>query len=632
MERRKYIRERRRQLLAAWLRFILALGVIALAVVGVRFVWQMSAQEISKVQNRPMPDYYMVVDKPVGMTVINENGEVSMRISGKEVRLSKDQKSAEFIGAEATYYEQGTMSLEISAGNIKYNTDTEDFLLTEGLTIKTRDGMTVTAPGVEWRRNKVPVVAMPGAAAHAPSFRFRDGVEVVSRDGNTISSKYMQADRELMYMEFVGDVQGRLAKLEDTEFIEDRKLTDVGQLKLEDFEALNFDAEQVIYDKREEVVLATSRFYDRTFQVLDMDGQPVDVAAYQTAPRQVTFSKKEITIKADHLEAHLAKQWAECYGNINMVIPPAQPKAGDDRALQTMKRFTTKIATGDVEYFWGRDYVMTHGRTRVEQDDRLALADAITYWGDEKMVFLEGQVTMVQGSGDWMIDDELIQVQDHDMERAVRSYAEMSADRSVIYLNNNDFVASGNVLLRQDERETAADMIVYQDEIKRISAEGNIKFRDKDGQMLMCKSLVFHNNSDFLEVKGGASAVLRIPAKFANDINRTLANAREEPVPADITDPEIPATTPKRNPNAGSLLAGTVTPLPPPIPSGSTLPTVPKGDPPPLPLPGSPEAGAQPEENPAQELLLNLGEKPAPEPPPADEPDIEKEKEKGGKK
>jgi lipopolysaccharide export system protein LptC len=608
MERRKYLRERRRALLAAWLRFLLGLGLIALAVVGVRFIWQKSAEEVAKVKDRPEPDYYMVVDQPVGMTVINENGEVSMRITGQEVRLSKDQKTAEFIGAEATYFEQGAMSLEISAGKINYDTDTEDFLLTDGLEIKTRDGMVVNAPEVEWRRNKSPASTMPGHAAQAPSFRFKNGVEVTSRDGNTLSSNYMQADRELQYMEFVGDVSGKVARLQDTEFIEERDLTDVGQLKLEDFEALSFDAEQVIYDKRSEVILATSRSYDRHFEIFDMDGKLVDVEQYQTEPRQVTFSKKEITIKSDHLEAHLAKQWAECFGNINMVIPPAQSKEGDDRALQTMKRYTTKVATSDVEYYWGRDYILTHGRTRVEQDDRLAMADAIAYWGDEKMVFLEGQVTMVQGSGDWMVEDELISVENHDMARAVRSYSEMTAARAVIYLNNNDFVASGGVMLRQDERETAADTIVYQDEIKRITAQGNIKFRDKDGQMLLCKSLVFHNDSDFMEVSGGASAVLRLPAKFANDINRTLADAREETAPQEITDPEVPATIPHRNPNAGSTIASGVVPAPAPQARGGSLePQLGGGELPALPMPEA-GAGATPLESEVQELLLQLGE------------------------
>jgi lipopolysaccharide export system protein LptA len=292
-----------------------------------------------------------------------------------------------------------------------------------------------------------------------------------------------------------------------------------------------------------------------------------------------------------------------------MLIPPAEPEEGDDRALKVVKKSTTRVATEDVEYFWGRDFILTHGPTRVEQEDRLALADQIVYWGDEKQVLLDGNITMVQGDGRWLVDEELVEVDNHDMRRAVTSYSELYAARAVVYLNNNDFIASGNVMVRQDEREVAADVIVYQDEIKRISADGNVKFWDKDDQQFICSSLVFHSDSDFMEVQGGALATMRLPAKFANDINRTLAEVREEPAPAEIADPPVSEEVPTRDPNRGSTIASGVRPV------------APSGPPPigPLPIPSG--NGESPEAEPVmgppvpQELLLELGEdEPASEP------------------
>ncbi len=248
---------------------------------------------------------------------------------------------------------------------------------------------------------------------------------------------------------------------------------------------------------------------------------------YQKEWQQVTFSKEGITIAANHLEAHISEKWATCIGNIGMLVPPAEEKASDDKALRVVKRYETRIQTEKLEYFWGRDYILTHTTTRVEQEDRLAIADKIVYWGEKKEVLLDGNITIVQGSGQWMVDEGLIEVENHDMRRAVTTYTEVYADRSVIYLNNNDFIASGNVRVRQDERETAADTIVYQDTIKRITALGNVKFRDKDGQTLMCNNLVYHDQSKYLEIKNGMAASMRLPAKYANDINSALAQARE---------------------------------------------------------------------------------------------------------
>lgn len=531
------------------LRLFLFAGVIIGGRYGLLYIFARSQAEIDAIKNQPRPDYYLRVDDTVQMSVINDQGELVMEISGETVTMSADQRKVVFTGGKAKYLESGQESLRMEAGEIEYDMQTEDFTLVGGLKIETKDGMSVQAPKVQWYRAK----SASGRSRKSPSFEFPDGVLVTSRDGNRLEANYMQADRELTYMEYVGHVKLTVAALTDTEFITERQLTDPGALKLEDFETLTISAEQVIYDKRNEVLLATSRFYDRAFRIVSFSGSPVRVDQYQPQPQQVVFSKKEITIGANHLEAHVGRQWVECFGDINMVIPPAAINADDDAALKTMKRYETRISAGDLEYFWGRDYIICHTPTRVEQADRLAMADSITYWGDEKMVLLDGNINLVQGSGQWLFDDRLIDVEDPDQARIMTGYTELSAARAVMYLNNNDFVASGEVMMRQDNREATADTVVYQDEIKRLTAKGNVKFKDRDGQAFLCSALVYHNKTDFLEISGGLAAEIRLPAKFANDINRSIAEGRERPIPAEVGDPAVPQE-PTRNPNTHSRI------------------------------------------------------------------------------
>jgi lipopolysaccharide export system protein LptA len=548
-------RLQRRELLRGIARNVLLVLLIAGASFGVDYIFLRSETEVQRVKTRPDSPHYLIVENQMGMKEVNDDGELAMEITGESVTLSQDQRTAVFKGAKATYYEGGRVSLTMKAGEITYDTQTEDFVLKDGLDILTSDGMSVQADEVIWRRAKSPAAQRVAAnITQVPAFAFPKGVNVRSRDGNTLQSSYMQADRELQYMEFVGNVRGDVASLQDTTFIEERGLTDLDEIKLEDVEKLSFEAEQVIYDKRKQVMLATSRFYDRSFQVMDPDGRSVKVEDYQPLQRQVTFSKEDITIRCNHIEAHIGRKWASAVGNIEMQMRPSQPKQfGEDRALQVLRRFTTSIRTDELEYFWGRDYVAVHSRARVEQDDRLAVADRLTYWGepDKKMVLLDGNIAIVSGSGSWMFEEDLIEVDNHDMRRAVESYSELMGDRAVIYLANNDFIASGNVQIRQDERDVVADTIVYEDEIKRITAQGNVKFRDKDGQTFLCGGLVFHKQTEFLEVKGGAMADILLPAKFANDINRAIAEARELPIPPEIEDPPISPEPPRRNPNAG---------------------------------------------------------------------------------
>lgn len=613
MERRTYQRAQRRELLYTIARMLFIALLVAGAYFAFRYVSLRSIKEINEIVVREASPWYMTVDEPVRMTVVDDTGQLTMEITGEEVRMSADQKTALFIGAEATYYEDGEVSMTMTAGQIEYDTETEDFVLTDGLHINTREGMSVDGDKVIWRRAKG---ASGRMGAKIPSFMFPEGVTIAKKpkdenghviwdavyDEFSVTADYMQADKEFYYLEMVGNATGQVSQLADTSFITERDLTDVETLKLEDFETLTFKTEKLIFDNENQVVLATSRFYDRSFKIIDPDGQEVKVEAYQENPQPVTFQKEEVTIECNHLEAHIEDQWASCYGDIEMLVPPAEPEEGDDRGLKVMKRQTTKIATNEVEYFWGRDFILTHSPTRVEQDDRLALAGKITYWGDERLVLLEDNITVVQGSGQWLVEEELIEVEDHDMERAVTSYTELYANRAVIYLNNNDFIASGNVMTRQDDRETAADTIVYQDDIKRITAKGNVKFRDKDGQTLLAGGLVYHNDSDFMEVTGGVSASIRLPAKYANDINSTLASVREEPEPEPITDPPVSAEAPARNPNLASQLASGLSPLPlpEPLPAASSDTGLPV-----LPIPG--EAGSTATTGGGQEIILELG-------------------------
>lgn len=621
MNRRRKFLERHLDRLLGALRLVMYLLVAVAGYFGLNYIFEKSRLEIEAITNRPDMDIYLD-SRDVAMKVIDDEGKLSMTIRNARISLSADQKTATFTPAsgkdkiEAIFLEDGEVSLLMEAGNIEYDTESEDFILTDGLRIETSDGMVVETEKVEWRRVKDPGKTR---GIKDPNFRFPLGVHIYNRDGNELTADYMQADKDLLYMQMVGNVRGVVRKMEDTEFISGRGLADVDELYLDDFETLTFLAEKVIYDKRNEVILATSRFYDREFVIRDMDGRVVRIEDYQDTIVPVTFAKKEITIRADHIEAHIKEQWMECFGHVDMVIPAAEPEEGDDKSLLSVKQFDTRVAAEDLEYFWGRDYILTHGPTRVEQEDRLAMADQIIYWGAEKQVLLDGNITIIQGSGQWLFDDELVSLQDHDMRRMVSSYTEVYANRAVIYLNNNDVIASGDVFFRQDEREVAAETIVYQDDIKRISAKGNVRFVDKDGQALIANSLVFHNDSNFMEIRGGMAATLSIPAKYANDVNTTLSNLREIDAPASIEDPAISAEPPSRNPN---VISGTAQNIQP-IRVESTASHLPV-----LKIPGISASGTERVKQ-AQEIVLELGKLGEQEPSPKD-PGEEPEKQEPG--
>lgn len=61
------------------------------------------------------------------------------------------------------------------------------------------------------------------------------------------------------------------------------------------------------------------------------------------------------------------------------------------------------VMTGDaLDYEWARGYGVARGNVRVHQASRRAFADKATYYRDQQMVYLEGNVRVERGDGDWM--------------------------------------------------------------------------------------------------------------------------------------------------------------------------------------------------------------------------------------
>lgn len=61
------------------------------------------------------------------------------------------------------------------------------------------------------------------------------------------------------------------------------------------------------------------------------------------------------------------------------------------------------VMTGqELEYEWQKGYGVARGNVRVHQADRRAFADKATYYRDQQMVYLEGNVRVERGDGDWL--------------------------------------------------------------------------------------------------------------------------------------------------------------------------------------------------------------------------------------
>lgn len=87
------------------------------------------------------------------------------------------------------------------------------------------------------------------------------------------------------------------------------------------------------------------------------------------------------------------EQRAKLVGNVRLV---SEKGPGSEPGSPT-------VMTGDeLDYEWAKGFGVASGNVRVHQANRHVFADKATYYRDRQMVYLEGNVRVERGDGDWM--------------------------------------------------------------------------------------------------------------------------------------------------------------------------------------------------------------------------------------
>lgn len=129
-----------------------------------------------------------------------------------------------------------------------------------------------------------------------------------------------------------------------------------------------------------------------------------------TAPYAEFFTDKKIgefqggvkitgegtTVTGKRMKVFYEDQRAVLTGNVRMVSTKGP---GGSSGAPT-------IMTGnELEYQWGKGYGEARGGVKVDQGDRHAFSDKATYYRDQQMVYLQGNVRVERGDGDWLTSE-----------------------------------------------------------------------------------------------------------------------------------------------------------------------------------------------------------------------------------
>jgi len=506
-----------RLLLSFLLGLLVILGIVQL-------VFRLSDREIQRIiEEQKEARLALELEKP-RLRGFSPEGELVWNISAEGLSVDEEKHIVTFNSTTAEFFDKGELAMTIRVGTLVYDQNSRNMEMYGNIDLKTAEGITVETSKIRWLDSY-------------RKFIFEEGAKIITKEGNVISANYIQSNRTLDQMEGVGNVRVFIKEFKEEELIRKHELTEE-KVQLEEFKNITITAEKAIYDRQREIVVGSSRLYEKPFRITTPDGKEVDVAKYQKKPTPVFFKKKELEVYANHVEAHIKDKWVTAVGNVRGKILPSKPGPREDPALKVMRKMTTYFQTEEVEYFWGEDYVRTLSPATVAQRGRFAKGGRLTYYGNyvepgkqekQKALFIEGGASLWQKSGEWMFKENLLEgVKEEELQKVMKAEVKLSAEKIVVFLNRNDLHAVGFVTAKQKDREARAHEIIYYDSDKRFVANGDAFYRDKDGQEFFGDQIIYYTEKEDIEVNGSSAATVKIPEKYRKDLDKAISRIKGE--------------------------------------------------------------------------------------------------------
>lgn len=107
----------------------------------------------------------------------------------------------------------------------------------------------------------------------------------------------------------------------------------------------------------------------------------------------VKITGEDTTVTAKRMQVNYPDQRAVLRGAVQLT---SQRGAGAEPGAPTV------MTSDELEYQWGRGTGIARGSVKVRQANRRAFSDRATYYRDQQLVLLEGNVRVERGDGDWI--------------------------------------------------------------------------------------------------------------------------------------------------------------------------------------------------------------------------------------
>jgi len=389
-------------------------------------------------------------------------------------------------------------------------------------------------------------------------------------EDNHIIADSLYADRDLIHMEFIGNVRMYLRGVEKPNL-----LTREGILDPEDAEAPEEDnkdglwvaAAYVQYDK--ETRKATCFPYipanaKRKWKIDEFDfpsqrlnqidpaagdilqqqvdsveeylnsgekkAEEIDVLFGPKIPeplierrdRQVFAWQKTKRLFSDRLDIDMKAKRLDPRRDVLFFAESLEDRVQSDakKAAKAIAKETTSLYGEQMRVYWKTGLVEAWDGVEAVQKDKRLTADYIINQDKIGVMQADGHVVIHQASGDWMASAGLLDdVTEEKARTDARKPTTIYCDAAMSYTEPGYLYCVGNVKVVQVEQRAWADIGEYHDTDEWLTLTGHVDYSNSKGEQIDADELKMFMDIERYEIYQGRKVVLEMPEKYARKID-----------------------------------------------------------------------------------------------------------------
>ncbi len=205
-------------------------------------------------------------------------------------------------------------------------------------------------------------------------------------------------------------------------------------------------------------------------------------------------------------------------------------KDKEDNWSNALLRPETTITCDLLESHGEEEITLLDGNVLAVQKNKRSSADKMINDDKEKLLTAEGKVKYHHDNGDWLIEWDIVDPEEEsedtmeDLEKPVDG----QADKFILWTEDEDFEAEGNVKVWQEHQEASMDKAIYTKEFDKLQVFGNVIFKRESKHDLLSDEGILWLTTKVYEAFGSVKSKGKIDVEEEIDKMKEEKKGRQE--------------------------------------------------------------------------------------------------------